>query len=326
MDIADIIGMMSDDHAPKKGGSALIAETFRSELLDFVGTLEKEVDPDEEVSLIRASGLYKLCTRREALYALNPELTVLDKVPIGLRLTFDIGTSIHYWWQNKYLGPMGRLWGHWYCAKCDMVTVTGLMPKRCHACKKGRTRWVEQINSDGEVVRGKVDNITYVEMSLKCEELGYSGHPDGILIAPEMGGSPQYLLEIKSIASSGYDKLKGPLNDHLIQMHAYMRLLNIREGILIYVDKGKQAEWVREGGRLTPKEPRVRIYHIEYDEGFWAKTEKVVREFWDLREKVRTEALTLPIAGSYTRVCDSPSAKLAQDCGACLTCFSMRSR
>lgn len=327
-DISRIIELMGDKPVPTLMGSALTASTFLGELLGFIGGIERTPDPDEPPrTLLRASGLNTVCGRREMIIGLNPTLGVAEKKLVGHQLTYDVGTATHSWWQNKYLGPWQRLWGHWFCSKCGAVTFTGLMPHKCPDCGKGRTYWATWEDEDGNAQTGKVDNIIYVEKALIDEELGYTGHPDGVLVDPAIGGAPQMLFELKTISPSGYEKLGNkPKTDHVIQMHAYMRLLKMREGLLVYTDKGKQADWRNVGGRLTPSNPHIKVFHIEFDDDFWAKIETRIKDHYRAVEMLNDDDIevTMLDVATFPRVCAKPSDFLAKDCGACLTCFSLR--
>jgi hypothetical protein len=324
-DIRDIIGLFGDEGPkPKPSTSALIADEFKNAVFHFIqGTRKLEIDPEEPPrTFLRASGLYQTCGRREAILTVEPERTVVENITIGQQLTFDFGTAMHAWWQNRYLGPAGRLWGLWFCAKCKAVTFEGLMPKKCPDCGTGRTYWTR-----GHFGSAKVENITYVESALKCEEFGYTGHPDGMLVDPAIGGAPQMLFELKTISPSGYTSLRKPKDDHVIQMHAYMRLLKMREALIVYIDKGKQCEWNFTPDGLKSGEPHVKIFHVAYDDEFWEQIAKRITDYWDARGLMAAEeAPTAHDASKFPRVCDKPTDFLAKDCPVRDKCFSMRVR
>ena len=326
-DISDIIGLLGDKAPkPKPSGSALIADQFKADFLEFlVGEDSSDDDPEApKRTYLRASGLYQTCGRREGILTLNPELDAAPRrITAGQQLTFDIGHSVHAWWQNKYLGPMGRLWGSWYCGKCKAVTSEGTMPKKCPDCNTGRTFWTRWGGSN--VQAAKVDNIFYVEKSLKCDEFGYTGHPDGMLVDPAIGGAPQILFELKTISPSGYTNLRKPKNDHVIQMHAYMRLLKMREAMIVYVDKGKQCDWKMTGEGLISGAPHIKIFHITYEEAFWDQVATRITDYWDARALMAAEdPPTAADIAKFPRVCDSPTDFLAKDCPCRDTCFAMR--
>jgi hypothetical protein len=329
-DIRDIIGLFGDEGpAPRPSGSAVLAEQFKSDVCDFIiSTRKSDAEPDAPPrTYLRASGLYQVCGRREAIYCVEPHLEVHEKITVGQMMTFDVGHSTHAWWQNKYLGPMGRLWGNWFCAKCKAVTSEGLMPKKCPDCNTGRTYWTAWGSEDGVRQAAKVDNITYVETALKCDEFGYTGHPDGMLIDPAIGGAPQMLFELKTISPSGYEGLRKPKDDHVIQMHAYMRLLKMREAMIVYVDKGKQCDWSFGPDGLVSGKPHIKIFHITYNENFWEQIAARITNYYDARGLMSAdEPPTLADAAKFPRVCNSPGDFLAKNCPVRDKCFSMRTR
>jgi hypothetical protein len=325
VDIGDIIGMLGDGPPKKKAVSP--AALFLQEMFDFIKTPVVDEEP-EKPNYLRASGLYKLCARREAIYSVFP-----DQVPgremftAGQQMTFDVGHAVHAWVQNKYLGPMGKLWGHWFCNKCFSITHTGLMPKKCKDCGTGRTIWIA-FEYEGLVERANVDNLLYVERSLVDNDLGLTAHPDGMLYASDLRDIQQ-VFELKTTSSDNLDKLTKagkPKPEHVVQTHAYMHLTQLRETYIVYFDKGKQCDWKwsLETGPV-PGPERLRIFHIEFDDEMWAEIVVEIREYWKARELAHRESPVSADVAAFKRKCKSPTGPTARTCPARDKCFALRS-
>ena len=73
---------------------------------------ERIVHHDRKPGL-HASGLYDVCARRNVLMTVYGSHTTPHTA--GNYFTFDVGHALHYWWQERYLGPKQELWGDWMC-------------------------------------------------------------------------------------------------------------------------------------------------------------------------------------------------------------------
>ena len=293
-------------------------DAWRADIIEFIETIDDREGnvPGKQ----RASSLDKVCGRRSALAALHPHIRVVKRINVGRRINFDVGKALHYWWQNKYLGPMQRLWGQWFCAGCEASTHTGLMPKRCPECDRPRVVIHEWVDSDGKPQSHKVDNITYAEMLLVSEELALSGHPDGLLVnRGEM--TPSLLNELKSISTKNYDKLTKPEAGYLDQIHAYMHILGMRACMITYIDKGKSCEW--RGGPSGPVagSPRFKNFYIKFDDERWAKIEA---KLLDNKRAIDNPPEATAGVNEWKRVCDAPGSRLARECALRDECFSLR--
>ena len=295
------------------------AEAFRADVIEFIAKID-----DREGGVPgyqRASSFNKVCGRRTALAALHPHVAVAKRITAGRRINFDVGKALHYWWQNKYLGPMQRLWGQWFCMSCKHVH-TGLMPRNCPGCGETRVKIFSWSDADGKPQSHKVDNITYAEMLLLVDDLAYSGHPDGLLV--EFNGStepPTMLNELKSISTKNYDKLKKPESGYLDQIHAYMNALGMRTCLITYIDKGKSCEW--RGGPSGPVagSPRFKNFYIEFDDERWAGLQA---KLLDNKRAIDEPPETSADVAQWDRVCDGPGVRLACECPLRDECFALR--
>lgn len=323
IDIGDVIGLLSDN--PPVSKAPTTAKSFYKAIetfLDHVGVVEsKRAAP----SALRSSALHEVCGRREAIFALHPELDRPGVINAGRRLTFDVGHGVHATFQNKYLGPMGVLWGQWICRSCRHLVV-GLMPTRCETCGAGRRAPVAWKDSEGVEHTEVLDNIEYVEFSFTNKNYGYTGHPDGLLIDDDLSlVMPNVVFELKTISPSGYKTLKVPKEDHVIQMHAYMYQFQMREALIVYFNKGKQCDWTRTDGPLIAGKMQLRIFHVEWDDDVWDGVVQRMDNHWKARLLLaREEPAEVADVVKFPRVCDSPTCFLAKECSARSQCFSLR--
>jgi hypothetical protein len=324
VEIDDLFGMISGKPTPPERDKLSIAESFRQDLLAFLQTKCDEEHEEKsaagEPDCLRASGLYKVCGRREAILQLYPEQRIYEKFKVGHRLTFDVGHAVHAWWQNEYLGPMGSLWGEWFCNHCFAVRHRGFMPKRCPECDYGRHRWIEYKNEKGNLVRAKVANILYVEAEYEDHDLGlrYRGHPDGFIAAIGVP-TPQFLFELKTISPSGWKRQKDVDPRHVEQTHAYMRLAGVTDALVVYVNKGSQCKWRVTASDIIAGEPNIRVYHVPFDDEKWAKSETKIREHW---RAVNTPPADKADVTSWCRACRNPGLDMSPGCPVREQCWS----
>lgn len=302
--LGDIFGALMEKAPEPKGGDPYRAKEFLEDLLDDIRAIKEDHSGRHE-DYIRGSGLYMTCGRREAILNVYPHLDRPDKIAPGQRLTFDVGHAQHEWWQNRYLGPMKRLWGSWYCIRCNTIVAEGLMPGKCPECLGGR----------------KV--LQFEEEQLLDPRLRYSGHPDGRLV--DRDGNPRFLWELKTISSSGYEGLTSPKISHVIQVHAYMRLMGLKEAMIQYLDKGRQCEWSHTSLGLRAGKVRIKVFHVEFDPAFWAGVEQRIMDYWRARALMARDEIPVEAdIATFQRVCAGPGARLAKDCSCRDKCFSLR--
>jgi hypothetical protein len=145
-----------------------------------------------------------------------PRLVVLEyllgspkkSIDAKMERIFDVGTSLHAWYQNEYFAPMGILWGKWECSVCHAVQF-GTLPKSCSnpLCKDERAIY------------------TYKEVPIKAKLEGVSkpvvGHSDGLL---NIKGK-WYVLEIKTMTTYLHGPLSAPYEKHILQAQVYAELI-----------------------------------------------------------------------------------------------------
>ena len=82
-------------------------------LVEYLDELDDDYAKD---SFFHVSSLYYMCPRCEVYKAvLPPEKLPSARLDAITQARFDVGHAMHYWYQTKYLGPMGVLKGKWKC-------------------------------------------------------------------------------------------------------------------------------------------------------------------------------------------------------------------
>ena len=249
------------------------------EIYDWVGRVRAK-GPQFRGKLLHVSKLHNLCSRIAVFKKAFPELDIPETIRASLQMTFDFGTSTHDWWQNKYLGTMGWLWGDWKCTRCYSMIIGSVQPNHpCRSCnwsnmitlqtKAGTTKELKTCREECRWPGGfyaedrhcglcnRWGSWSYQEPGIYDEELGLVGHCDGICF-PKPGTFPidKFALEMKTKTKEMFDKLSQPEPNHVLQINTYMHYLKLMHGVIIYIHKGEYDE--KKGNK--PK-----VYHIEYD-------------------------------------------------------------
>lgn len=127
------------------------------------------------------------------------------------------------------------------------VTDSGKCPRAVffkfkNAPKKPIDARLMRIFEHGENIHRSIFNILYrmrigvvTEISIPSQEL-VSGRADAILCMDK----ENYVLDIKSMNSMLFRKMKEPKEDNVYQLQLYMHFFDIKKGILLYVDKDQQ--------------------------------------------------------------------------------------
>jgi hypothetical protein len=337
LSIGDIIGQFAMDKKPVE--PAPVKQWFG----DLQQWIEKDYDklvhPPRTPGL-HASGLGKVCARRSMLISAfgfrERPLTA------GNFFTFDVGHSLHYWWQHRYLGPKQELIGDWACMACPCPDCEELVRKKkaltttarraifdkCSTCRgTGRkvTRGLMPMNCSCGVAWQEA--IQYLELPVENKELGYTGHSDGIL-----AHQPKHrVFEFKTASPTEYEKIEGdgPKMEHIIQAHAYMGPFGLDETIIVYENKGSQCKWkVNMFGQFEAGEPRLAPFLIKYDHDLWAKVVARIKDHYraeDLLRKLAAEDRRAgpPEISEFVRVCDNNRCELAERCPVSRECFQL---
>lgn len=345
LSIGDLISQFKDPEPESDGDmEASGALAWFKDLQDWLeNSYEKTVHHDRKPGL-HASGLGSVCARRNILV----EVYGSNYVPntAGNYFTFDVGHALHYWWQERYLGPKGELYGDWMCTACPCPSCGPHVAKlgdisrdekrkiyrKCDKCRgTGRKVTRGTMPLDCECGVSWQDAIHYLEMPVHNEELDYVGHCDGVLLH-----EPNRVFEFKTISPSEYEKMlkrshpyeRGPKIDHIIQAHAYMEPLGLEEALIVYENKGSQCGWsVNMFGQFQAKDPKVVPYVVKFDQELWDSVKARIHEHHRSLRVIRgfkDEGKRLPRAeiSNFSRVCDSKKCHIAQRCPVSRECFS----
>lgn len=189
----------------------------KSSLYEHIESLQASEEiktPLQAEDYFRASSIFKMCPRQEALYH-KYKIDRKERISAALSRTFKFGRLYEKFFRDELLGDSGLLLGKWKCRVCDYTTIDdSTKPKECGVC--------------GAIV------FDYVEDDLVDKELGIGGHPDGKLLWENR----RYLLELKTTNSFNFSKvLQTPMEHHVAQMQIYMNMLKMDVGLAWYFNK-----------------------------------------------------------------------------------------
>jgi len=129
------------------------------------------------------------------------------------------------------------------------------------------------------------------EINIPTQDL-VSGRTDAII---EKEGE-LFVLDIKSMNSMAFDKMKEAKEDNVKQVQLYLYYFNIKKGILLYVNKDNL---------------KLKEYEINYNQ---EEVEKILNELIDLRNKINSDIVPPRLKGyptywecrycKYKKVCD----------------------
>lgn len=242
------------------------------------------------------------CYRRMML-KLGEEDLVDFQGPPSKRKLFDSGTSCHEWWQNRYLGPMGILFGDWECSCCKRV-VRGTMPKE--PCKTKHTLTPEGGRTTGEPKTKTCKDLRAqwrfkeVRLEFEVNRIPLVGYSDGILKL-----SQDTLLEIKTLEGDPWKDLTKARKRDVLQAEIYSFIWGVRRILMLYIDRGK---W-----RIKP------YLRKATDEGI-----NLVQQNTAILASIMEAANGDPMAAP--RVCKSRGQGKAPTCGGRDRCFPKKRR
>jgi len=290
-----------------------IAAEFREDFLHWL--VNGKTEPPRAPGL-HCSSLWKTCPRVPLLEKKYAEFIKIEKDSAGQRLTYDVGHALHDMVQNGYLNDFGRLHGNWVCLACSpdkdgepVIVHTGTLPRTCPKCE---TPWRY---GDG------TKNIVYAEMFVADEVLKYCGHCDGLLFTR---AGNMVVFEFKTISKSQYGGLRGPKHEHIVQVHAYMNALGLKSAIVLYMDKGSQADWKKLPDGWSCKNPHLKVFEVKFDDALWADISKRIQDYHRATEKAKK----LPVIeeshiNEYERICTHKGCDMAGDCSVRDLCFAI---
>ena len=122
--------------------SKYLTDIIESSLMEeyLIPVIDKEIERQTKLVNFRAKGFHPsevagICPRYVILKRLLDNRFKQKPINTNLHRIFNDGTMAHEWYQNRYLGPAGVLWGKWICSRCKEV-VEGFMPKDSCECQE----------------------------------------------------------------------------------------------------------------------------------------------------------------------------------------------
>lgn len=312
--ILDIFDSLNNDEdlkvkTTKLADSSNPAQDFIDDLVYWLENKRKDLPRSPG---LHCSSLWQVCPRVPLLTAQHKTAIVKEPLKAGSIMTFDEGHAIHDIVQNLYLGPSGRLLGDWKCIPCNKIVVTN-------------DYWSETCPNCGKYWRNLDDgslNIIYIEPTVENKQLCYSGHCDGIITDRSL--NKKRVFEFKSISKYGYDSLKKPKHEHVVQVHGYMKALNIFESIIMYWDKASQCDWAKTANGWLAGPPRLKAYYVEFDGDLWNTIESRIIAYNAAETRVRgLPVVTDDDVMKYSRVCAHDGCDMAQACSVKKFCFAL---
>lgn len=234
---------------------------------------------------LRASSFASLCPREEVLCSLG-DIERQRVVSPDLQLIFLHGTALHWALQNRLLPEIGVIHGEWICLRC--ATKHGAKDRpvlRPDSCSCGSSEFV------------------YHERHVFDAALRIGGHLDGLIAAPNR--TDLGLFEGKSIGTKGFWEVRqAPKVEHVIQMHVYFWLADLKWGKILYWSKG-------DNGLNA-----LRVFTVERDEETVQQIQSTLKSIWH-----GIETGMLP-----SRICSSQTCPRAKECSVAPVCFDVASR
>ena len=115
------------------------------------------------------------------------------------------------------------------------------------------------------------------EVPVWLPELEIKGSSDGILMfrrADKYGSIYRWGFELKTIGPKGFEDLRGPKPEHVVQASIYAKLMGVWWITIVYYCKGTS---------------KLKEYHVSFDPQVWESVKQRVAEL-----KVHTDGGTLP--------------------------------
>ena len=266
--------------------AALLADIYKGtqkpcttkSLRAYVNKFLEERVPDERRPGVHVTDLLDPCIRRVAWKIARPDITDPPPEAAAARF-FDQGKATHKWWQNEIYGPAGLLYGDWQCTECREHGTDTTIPS--YKCAKSAAN---QCTGTWEFVEP--------EVNFEVDGVNVTGNADGKLLWE----GALTLLEMKSMRTEEWSKLKMPLPKHVLQGSIYAPILGVDK---IWISCVGKDEWDTKDF-LVPVMPGAREWAIN-----------IVRTAISVRDN--------PLKGA--RVCKNNTVVRAKRCALRNTCF-----
>lgn len=156
------------------------------------------------------------------------------------------GHMVHRKFQTAF-GIMGIMYGYWKCLSCNFVIgkdsgnpYGSLYPSDCPNCHNPLMS-EEILDKNGNVAKKSFPLFEYEELQVRNDELNIKGNTDGVLkLSPEHEFQVIDFKTCSNYVFANYlEKSNKPLSYHVIQLNAYMWLLNLNSGYIFYENRDK---------------------------------------------------------------------------------------
>lgn len=143
---------------------------------------------------------------------------------------FEFGHMVHHKFQNKLArikDPHPILYGYWKCLSCLKIT--------------GKDSPPYGITKPSQCAHCGNENIQYEEVGVSNEEYNVGGHCDAII---KLSSNQEFqIIDFKTAGTYMWkeviDGKNVPVNYHIVQLNAYMWLLDINSGYILYENRDK---------------------------------------------------------------------------------------
>lgn len=112
-----------------------------------------------------------------------------------------------------------------------------------------------------------------------------TGHVDAI-IRDGTGGRGRRALEIKTINDKAFNTLDAPKNEHYSQLNFYLRMLKMRKGTLLYINRDNPTQ--------------VKTFEINYSQTRWEKDIKKLQKSREIAKTMMEEGVGDTLGYSYS--------------------------
>ena len=202
-------------------------DQFRRDLNAFLA----KQPADKRRPGIHVTDLLAPCFRKLMFKLLDPTYTDVQ-VPGKDRKMFDCGTTTHWWWQNKYFGPMGLLRGGWKCTICGRK-IEGFMPKEpCETNIKFKLEDGTPVDTTCALLGSKWGYVE-PEVNFTLNGIDVTGNTDGELVVR----SNEMILEMKSMRQDQFKELHRAIPKDVMQASSYAWAKGIKTILPIYINK-----------------------------------------------------------------------------------------
>lgn len=283
------------------------------EVQDWIAATPPEVRDGGRKPGWHVSSLAYLCPRGIAIRKIVEDFLPKESGFEPKQLVrFDVGTGVHWWWQNCYLGPMQKLVGRWACVGvCDTV-VEGKMPKERHDCG------VKYARGPGRVF------WEYLEPTMSYQEPGWLfpivGHCDGEIDDTPPPGELDTLglLELKT-ANADSMPMREVDPGYMQQIQTYMWLRKKSWAKVVFINP--------DGRFYNKDEPGMRLscqqLVVPYDDAYRIKAlEKVRAAEAILQEFLKVRSGNGTFKEWPEKICATKNDKPAERCGVASVCFN----